>query len=65
VVLDRAIAAGLVVAGDPYVTSGRTRRDYALTHAGRDQLEAEARRLLYASRAVVKRLRATSAPAMS
>ena len=31
--LDRAIEAGLVVAGDPYVEAGRTRRDYALTEA--------------------------------
>lgn len=62
-VLDRAIEAGLVVAGDSYVKGGRTRGDYALTQAGRDQLDAEAQRLLHASRAVVSRLRATSAPA--
>ena len=58
--LDRAIDAGLVVAGEPYVKGGRTRRDYALTQAGRDQLDAEAQRLLRASRTVVRRLRATS-----
>jgi DNA-binding PadR family transcriptional regulator len=59
--LDRAIEAGLVVAGDPYVEGGRTRRDYGLTQAGRDQLDAEARRLQHASRVVVGRLRATAA----
>jgi PadR family transcriptional regulator PadR len=59
--LDRAIEAGLVVAGDSYVEAGRTRRDYALTQAGRDQLDAEARRLDHAARVVVSRLKATSA----
>jgi PadR family transcriptional regulator, regulatory protein PadR len=59
--LDRAIDAGLVVAGESYVEGGRTRRDYALTQSGRDQLDAEARRLEHASRVVVGRLRATSA----
>jgi DNA-binding PadR family transcriptional regulator len=59
--LDRAIEEGLVVAGDSYVEAGRTRRDYALTAAGRDQLDAEARRLQHASRVVVTRLRATAA----
>ena len=33
--LDRAIAEGLVVAGEPYVENGRERRDYALTPEGR------------------------------
>jgi PadR family transcriptional regulator PadR len=59
--LDRAIDAGLVVAGDPYVTGGRTRRDYALTQAGRGRLDTESQRLLHASRVVVRRLGATSA----
>jgi DNA-binding PadR family transcriptional regulator len=59
--LDRAIEAGLVVAGDSYVEAGRTRRDYALTQAGRDQLDAEAQRLHHASRVVVGRLKATAA----
>jgi PadR family transcriptional regulator PadR len=61
--LERAIAAGLVVAGDPYVKGGRTRRDYALTQAGRSRLDTESQRLLRASRVVVRRLGATSAPA--
>jgi len=60
-VLDRAIDAGLVVAGDSYLEGGRTRRDYALTEAARDRLDAEAQRLLRASRTVAGRLRATSA----
>jgi DNA-binding PadR family transcriptional regulator len=58
--LDRALSAGLVVAGEPYLERGRTRRDYALTQAGREQLDAEAQRLLRASRTVVGRLAATS-----
>jgi PadR family transcriptional regulator PadR len=58
--LDRAIDEGLVTVGEPYTEGGRTRRDYALTQVGRDQLEAEAQRLLHASRAVAGRLRATS-----
>lgn len=60
-VLERAIGAGLAIAEEPYVVSGRTRRDYALTPAGREALDAEAQRLLRASRTVVSRLRATSA----
>ena len=43
--LERAIDAGLVVAGDPYVEGGRRRRDYSLTQTGRDELQAEAQRL--------------------
>ena len=35
--LDRAIAEGLVVAGEPYVENGRERRDYALTPEGRHE----------------------------
>lgn len=59
--LERVIGAGLVIAGEPYVAAGRTRRDYALTQAGREALEVEAQRLLRASRTVVTRLKATSA----
>jgi PadR family transcriptional regulator PadR len=61
--LERAIGAGLVIAGEPYVEGGRTRRDYALTPAGRDALDVEAQRLARASRTVVTRLKATSAMA--
>jgi DNA-binding PadR family transcriptional regulator len=55
--LERAIDAGLVVAGEPYVEGGRQRRDYALTQAGRDELQAEAERLAHAARTVTRRLR--------
>jgi PadR family transcriptional regulator PadR len=58
--LDRAIAEGLVVAGEPYVEGGRTRRDYTLTQAGRGELEAEAERLARAARTVARRLRVTA-----
>jgi len=61
--LDRAIAEGLVVAGDAYVENGRERRDYTLTPEGRRQLEAETRRLERAARTVSQRLRATTVPA--
>ena len=63
--LERAIDARLVVAGDPYVEGGRQRRDYSLTPSGRDALRAEAERLAQAARAVRRRLRATSAPVTS
>jgi len=43
--LERATEEGLVSAGEPYVTSGRTRRDYALTGVGRAALATEAQRL--------------------
>src|SRR4029079_9997148 len=59
--LERAIAEGLVVAGEPYVETGRERRDYALTAAGRHELEAETRRLERAARTVSRRLRGTAA----
>jgi PadR family transcriptional regulator len=59
-VLERALADDLVVAGEPYTERGRTRRDYALTPAGRSALEAEARRLARASDTVTRRLRATT-----
>ena len=58
--LERAVAESLVTAGDPYVADGRHRRDYTLTAAGRTVLEAEAERLMQASRTVTGRLRATS-----
>ncbi len=58
--LDRAIAEGLVVAGEPYLEGGRTRRDYTLTPAGRGALEAEAERLAHAARTVARRLRVTA-----
>jgi PadR family transcriptional regulator, regulatory protein PadR len=58
--LERAIAEGLVVAGEPYVEGGRTRRDYTLTPAGRNELEAEAERLARAARTVTRRLRVTA-----
>jgi PadR family transcriptional regulator len=55
--LDRALREGLVVAGEPYVSGGRQRRDYALTPAGRNALAAEAARLADAARTVTARLR--------
>src|SRR4051794_38854398 len=58
--LERAIAEGLVVAGEPYVSNGRERRDYALTPDGRGELEAETRRLQRATRVVSRRLRTTA-----
>jgi PadR family transcriptional regulator, regulatory protein PadR len=58
--LERAIDAGLVVAGEPYVEGGRQRRDYALTQAGRDELRAEADRLAHAARTVTRRLRVSA-----
>jgi PadR family transcriptional regulator len=58
--LERAIAEELVTAGDPYTEGGRQRRDYALTPAGRLELEAEARRLQHAARTVTLRLRKTA-----
>jgi PadR family transcriptional regulator PadR len=58
--LDRAVNDGLVVAGEPYVEGGRTRRDYTLTRTGRDELEAEAERLERAARTVTRRLRVTA-----
>jgi PadR family transcriptional regulator, regulatory protein PadR len=58
--LERAVADGLVVAGDAYVENGRERRDYTLTPEGRRALEAETRRLERAARTVSGRLRATA-----
>lgn len=62
-VLERALAEGLVVGGEPYTVSGRERRDYELTPAGRLALEEEAERLSRAARVVGARLRATGVPA--
>lgn len=59
--LERAIDAGLVVAGEPYVEGGRQRRDYSLTQTGRNELQAEAQRLAQAARTVSHRLRVTGA----
>ena len=58
--LERAIAAGYVIAGEPYVEGGRQRRDYTLTPEGRVALDAEARRLAHSARTVSSRLRATA-----
>lgn len=60
--LERAIEAGLVAAGEPYVEGGRQRRDYALTDEGRAELAAEAQRLAEAAEVVSGRLRATGSP---
>ncbi|HEX4019111.1 MAG TPA: PadR family transcriptional regulator [Frankiaceae bacterium] len=60
-ILDRVLAEGLVVAGDPYVVSGRERRDYRLTPAGRLVLAEETKRLARAASVVGTRLRATGA----
>jgi DNA-binding PadR family transcriptional regulator len=57
--LDRAVAEGLVVPGEPYVVDGRHRRDYTLTLEGRAVLAAEAEHLGQAASAVSNRLRAT------
>ncbi len=62
-ILERALAEGLMVAGDPYVVSGRERRDYKLTRAGRLLLAEETDRLASAARVVGARLRATEAAA--
>jgi PadR family transcriptional regulator, regulatory protein PadR len=58
--LERAIREELVVAGEPYTEHGRTRRDYALTPAGRAALQAEADRMADAAKTVSRRLRATA-----
>jgi PadR family transcriptional regulator PadR len=58
--LERAIAAELVVPGERYLERGRERRDYALTARGRGALEAEAERLAHAGTTVSRRLRATA-----
>lgn len=58
--LERAIGEDLVTAGEPYVQSGRQRRDYALTAAGRLALEFETERMAGAARVVSARLRASA-----
>jgi DNA-binding PadR family transcriptional regulator len=58
--LERAIAEGLVTAGEPYIERGRQRRDYTLTPAGRLALEDEVARLAHAAQTVDRRLRATA-----
>jgi DNA-binding PadR family transcriptional regulator len=60
-IIDRALAEGLVTAGEAYVVSGRERRDYALTPAGRVLLQEESDRLARAARVVGARLKATGA----
>jgi PadR family transcriptional regulator, regulatory protein PadR len=60
-IIERALAEGLVTAGEPYVVAGRERRDYSLTPAGRLLLEAESDRLARAARVVGARLKATGA----
>ena len=60
-ILDRALAEGLVTVGDPYVVTGRERRDYALTPAGRLVLQEETVRLANAANVVATRLKATEA----
>lgn len=60
-IIERALNDGLIVAGDPYVISGRERRDYTLTPAGRTVLQEETARLSRAAKVVGSRLRATGA----
>ena len=59
-ILERALAQGLVVSGESYVVSGRERRDYTLTRAGRDALVAETERLAEAARVVGAELAAAT-----
>ncbi|MGA9313361.1 MAG: helix-turn-helix transcriptional regulator [Solirubrobacteraceae bacterium] len=58
--LERAMADGLVTAGEPYVERGRKRRDYTLTPSGRVALQAQARSLAQAAKTVAIRLRASA-----
>lgn len=60
-IIERALAEGMVVAGDPYVVAGRERRDYALTMAGRVLLQEESDRLARAAQTVRAQLKATGA----
>ncbi len=60
-ILERALGEGLVVAGDPYVVSGRERRDYELTPSGRLVVADETEWLARAARVVGSRLKATGA----
>jgi PadR family transcriptional regulator PadR len=57
--LGRALAESLVTAGESYTVSGRQRRDYELTAAGRMLLQAESEQLARAAKTVTGRLRAT------
>jgi len=56
-ILERAAGAGLIVSGEPYVVSGRQRRDYSITPAGRVVLQEETERLARAVRVVGAQLR--------
>jgi PadR family transcriptional regulator PadR len=58
--LERAVADGLVTAGESYLERGRKRRDYTLTQAGRLALQAEAASLAQAAQTVTRRLRASA-----
>jgi DNA-binding PadR family transcriptional regulator len=58
-ILDRALAESLIAVGGPYTVSGRERRDYVLTPAGRVALQAETDAIAKAARVVGARLRAT------
>jgi PadR family transcriptional regulator, regulatory protein PadR len=60
--LERAMKESLVVAGDPYTVSGRERRDYQLTPAGRAALEQETARMAKAAQRVQRRLVNTRRP---
>ena len=60
-ILERALAEGLVTVGQPYVVTGRERRDYALTPSGRLVLQEETARLARAASVVGTRLKATGA----
>lgn len=60
-ILDRAIGEGLVSVGERYVVTGRERRDYSLTPAGRLLLQEETARLARAASVVGNRLKATGA----
>lgn len=62
-ILERALAEGIVVAGEPYVVSGRERRDYALTPAGRLALQQQTHTIARAALVVGARLRATEGTA--
>lgn len=63
--LDRAIAEEFVVAGEPYVSGGRQRRDYSLTPGGRQALAEESELMASAARTVGARLRATNRTAIA
>jgi PadR family transcriptional regulator PadR len=61
-IINRALEQGWIVAGEPYVVSGRERRDYSLTAAGWLVVQEETDRLARAARVVGARLRATGVP---